>query len=76
MFSAETYKQRRKILKDKLGSGLVLLLGNEDSPMNYKANIYSFRQDSSFLYYFGLDMPHLAGVVDIDNDSMSQSKRS
>ncbi len=68
MFSADTYSQRRKILKEKLGSGLVLLLGNEDSPMNYKANIYHFRQDSSFLYYFGLDMPHLAGVIDIDEN--------
>jgi len=68
MFSADTYSQRRKILKEKLGSGLVLLLGNEDSPMNYKANIYHFRQDSSFLYYFGLDMPHLAGVIDVDEN--------
>jgi len=47
MFSAETYKKRRQILKEKIGSGVVLLLGNEDSPMNYKANIYHFRQDSS-----------------------------
>jgi len=68
MFSAETYKKRRQSLKEKLGSGVVLLLGNEDSPMNYKANIYHFRQDSSFLYYFGLDMPHLAGLIDIEED--------
>ncbi len=68
MFSAETYKKRRQILKEKLGSGVVLLLGNEDSPMNYKANIYHFRQDSSFLYYFGLDMPHLVGIIDIEKD--------
>lgn len=67
MFSAETYTKRRQVLKEKLGSGVVLLLGNEDSPMNYKSNIYHFRQDSSFLYYFGLDMPHLAGVIDIDD---------
>ncbi len=68
MFTADTYVQRRKILKEKLGSGVVLLIGNEESPMNYKANQYPFRQDSSFLYYFGLDLPHLAGVIDIDDD--------
>ncbi len=68
MFSAKTYKERRRTLKERLGSGLVLLLGNEDSPMNYKANIYPFRQDSSFIYYFGLDLPHLAGVIDIDEN--------
>jgi Xaa-Pro aminopeptidase len=68
MFSAATYRHRRQVLKEKLGSGVVLLLGNEESPMNYKANIYRFRQDSSFLYYFGLDMPHLAAVIDIDNN--------
>lgn len=68
MFSANIYKERRQILKEKLGSGLVLLLGNRNSPMNYKANIYHFRQDSSFVYYFGLDMPNLAGVIDIDED--------
>ncbi|MFT5164995.1 MAG: Xaa-Pro aminopeptidase [Saprospiraceae bacterium] len=68
MFSAATYTKRRQALKEKLGSGVVLLLGNEDSPMNYKTNTYHFRQDSSFLYYFGLDMPHLVGIIDIENN--------
>lgn len=68
MFSAATYTRRRQALKEKLGSGVVLLLGNEDSPMNYKGNTYRFRQDSSFLYYFGLDMPHLAGIIDIEKE--------
>ncbi|MHB8055096.1 MAG: aminopeptidase P family protein [Candidatus Aminicenantales bacterium] len=66
MFDAKTYVKRRDLLKKQLGAGLVLLLGNEDSPMNYLDNMYAFRQDSTFLYYFGLDMPGLAAVVDID----------
>ena len=49
-----------------MGSGIILLLGNEESPMNYPDNQYSFRQDSSFLYFFGLDFPSLAAVIDID----------
>jgi len=68
MFDAHTYSQRRTKLRDDLGSGLVLLLGNEESPMNYPANPYPFRQDSSFLYFFGLDYPSLAGVIDADEE--------
>jgi Xaa-Pro dipeptidase len=47
-------------------SGLLLFLGNEDSPMNYKNNTFSFHQDSTFLYYWGLDSPSLAAVIDLD----------
>jgi Xaa-Pro aminopeptidase len=65
MFSTKTYIQRRTLLKNTLKTGLVLLLGNEESPMNYPANTYPFRQDSSFLYFFGLDSPGLAAVVDV-----------
>ncbi len=68
MFSSETYTDRRDRLKDQVGSGLVLIMGNDDSPMNYPDNQYPFRQDSSFLYFFGLDHPGLAGVIDIDGD--------
>ena len=68
MFDARIYSERRKRLKTQVGSGLVLLPGNDESPMNYPANTYHFRQDSSFLYFFGLDQPGLAGVVDIDGD--------
>lgn len=68
MFQASTYKARRQALKAKVGSGLLLFLGNEDSPMNYADNIYHFRQDSSFLYYFGIDQPGLVGIIDADND--------
>ena len=68
MFSSQTYIDRRQRLKDQVKSGLVLLLGNDESPMNYPDNQYPFRQDSSFLYFFGLDYPSLTGVIDIDED--------
>lgn len=68
MFSKETYIARRRALKERLGSGLALLLGNDESGMNYADNTYDFRQDSSFLYYFGLPYAGLAAVIDIDND--------
>jgi Xaa-Pro aminopeptidase len=68
MFEASVYTQRRHRLKEQLGSGLALFLGNDESPMNYPANPYHFRQDSSFLYFFGLDSPGLAGVVDVEGD--------
>ena len=56
-------------MQHAVGSGLVVLLGNEESSMNYKDNLYPFRQDSSFLYFFGIDRPALIGIIDIDNDS-------
>lgn len=68
MFSKETYIQRRQKLAEIVESGLILLLGNDESPMNYADNGYHFRQDSSFLYYFGIDFPGLAAIIDIDND--------
>ncbi len=57
MFEKRTYVRRRKLLKKQVGSGLVLFPGNDESPMNYTANAYPFRQDSSFLYFFGLTAP-------------------
>ncbi|MCQ2174776.1 MAG: Xaa-Pro aminopeptidase [Bacteroidales bacterium] len=69
MFPKETYIQRRAQLKKAIGSGLLIFLGNGESPMNYTDNTYRFRQDSSFLYYFGLDCAGLAAIIDIDNDS-------
>ena len=66
MFEAKIYAKRREYLKKQVPSGLVLLLGNDDSPMNYAANAYHFRQDSTFLYFFGLDTPGLAAVIDVD----------
>lgn len=68
MFAKETYIQRRKRLSELVGSGLVVILGNNDAPCNYPANTYKFRQDSCFLYYFGQEREGLAGVIDIDNN--------
>lgn len=67
MFNRETYISRRQKLKQKISNGIILLLGNVDSPMNYADNTYYFRQDSSFLYFFGLDFQNLAGVIDVES---------
>lgn len=69
MFDKKVYLERRAQLKRSVGNGLVLLLGNEESSMNYRDNLYPFRQDSSFLYFFGIDRPALTGIIDVDNDS-------
>ncbi|MEN6561165.1 MAG: aminopeptidase P family protein [Acidobacteriota bacterium] len=66
MFDRDVYCSRRARLRMLLGQGLALFLGNDESPMNYADNAYRFRQDSSFLYYFGLDTPGLAAVIDLD----------
>jgi Xaa-Pro aminopeptidase len=68
MFDPKIYIQRRKRLQEQIKTGLILLIGNEESPMNYPANTYNFRQDSSFLYFFGLDFPLLAAVIDVDEN--------
>ena len=64
----ETFLRRRAQLKGDMGSGLLLFLGNNEVGMNYADNTYKFRQDSSFLYFFGIDNPDLAAVIDIDED--------
>jgi len=67
LFDQQVYIDRRRVLKQNIGSdGIILLPGNEDSSMNYKDNCYPFRQDSSFLYYWGLDVPMLAAIIDTD----------
>jgi len=66
MFNSDTYIARRQYLKQKISGGLIILLGNVDVPMNYNDNTYYFRQDSSFLYFFGLDFQRLAGVIDTE----------
>ena len=69
MFSKETYVRRRAELKKLVGKGIVVLFGNNEAPYNYPANGYApFRQDSTFLYYFGQHREGLVGVIDIDND--------
>lgn len=68
MFSRETYIQRRQQLRTQISSGILLFLGNEESPMNYQDNAYHFRQDSSFLYYFGISDPGLAAIIDLEEN--------
>ncbi len=67
MFDKQAYTERRLKLRKKIRSGLILIPGNTESPMNYPGNTYRFRQDSSFLYFFGLDLPNLVGVIDIED---------
>ncbi|MDK2909245.1 MAG: Xaa-Pro aminopeptidase [Bacteroidales bacterium] len=67
MFDASVYTQRRNALRSRMNKGIVLLPGNTEAPMNYPANTYHFRQDSNFLYFFGLSQPDLAGLIDLDN---------
>jgi len=69
MFSKETYVSRRATLKKLVKNGIIVLFGNNEAPKNYPANAYfPFRQDSSFIYYFGQHRDGLVGVIDIDND--------
>lgn len=68
MFSKETYMQRRDALKKRLGSGVYLFIGNDEQGMNYEGNTFRYRQDSTFLYYFGLSFAGLSAIIDIDQD--------
>lgn len=66
LFPKQTYVERRHKLCELVGNGLILLFGNNDSPNNYPANVYKFRQDSAFLYFFGQKRDGLVGVIDAD----------
>lgn len=66
MFDKNTYIRRRKELQSKVKNGLLLFLGNNESSMNYPSNTYHYRQDSHFIYFFGIQLDHLAAVIDID----------
>lgn len=63
MFKKESFIERRKKLKKEFKNEIVMFIGNSDSPTTYKDNCYDFIQDSSFLYYFGLNKPNLIGVI-------------
>jgi Xaa-Pro aminopeptidase len=65
MFAKEIYINRRQVLA-KMTNGVILFPGNDYVPMNYRANVYPFRQDSTFLYYFGIDVPGLCALLDTD----------
>ena len=67
MFRSEVYINRREQLRKIMKSGIALFIGNTESPFNYPANTYHFRQDSDFLYFFGLDHPGFAGLIDFDS---------
>ena len=67
MFKSEVYTKRREELHKKVKSGIALFPGNTEAPMNYPDNTYHFRQDSDFLYFFGVDIPGLAGLMDFDS---------
>ena len=69
MFDPAIYRDRRNRLKKDVGSGLILLLGNDEVGMNYAANTYHFRQDSTFLYFFAVDLPGLAALIDVDQNT-------
>lgn len=67
MFDSSVYINRRKALREKVGSGLILILGNNEAPANFPDNTYKFRQDSTFLYFFGHNHPGYAGVIDVES---------
>ena len=74
MFTKEVYIARRKTLVEKMGQcapegkrGIALFVGNVEAAAQYKDNPYKFRQDSSWLYYFGIDEPRYAAIIDLDN---------
>ncbi|WP_454060688.1 aminopeptidase P family protein [Elizabethkingia ursingii] len=68
MFSPQTYQNRRTVLKDHVANGILLFLGNIENPVNFEHNPYYFRQDSNFLYYFGIQEPRIAAIIDIDEN--------
>ena len=73
MFSTDVYVRRRRTLTEKMSSipqgkrGIAIFIGNVEAPQNYRGNDYKFRQESSFLYYWGLDEPGLAAIIDLDS---------
>src|ERR1700748_3373585 len=67
MFDPAIYQARRRALAAALPGALILLPGHGEAPINFRANAYPFRQDGSFRYFFGLDRPGLAGLIDADS---------
>jgi Xaa-Pro aminopeptidase len=68
MFSVPTYQNRRTLLQNQVSNGILVFLGNIENPVNFEHNPYYFRQDSTFLYYFGIQEPRIAAVIDIDEN--------
>lgn len=74
MFSKDVYARRRQTLVAKMADsaaegkrGVALFIGNTEAPAQYKDNCYKFRQDSTWLYFFGIDQPLYAAIIDLDN---------
>ena len=69
MFEKEVYIARRRALTERLAGekGVVLFLGNVEAPAQYKDNCYKWRQDSSWLYFFGIDEPRFAATIDLES---------
>ena len=80
MFAKEVYIRRRRTLLAKMqeagARGIILFVGNAEAPAQYKDNYYKWRQDSSWLYYFGLDEPLMAAILDIDSGTETQIGRA
>ena len=68
MFDKQVYIDRRLELKKNFKNGILLFPGNDEAAVNYPGNTYKFRQDSSFLYYFGIDIPGMTGIIDLDEE--------
>ena len=69
MFEKEVYIARRKALLERLAGekGVAVFLGNVDAPAQYKDNCYKWRQDSNWLYFFGIDEPRFAATIDLES---------
>ena len=68
MFTPEIYKQRREALMSQMKGGVVLFMSNNEASMNYKSNVYRYRQDSSFIYFYGQQLSGLMGIIDLDRN--------
>jgi Xaa-Pro aminopeptidase len=66
LFTSAVYQERRNRLSAAFSTGIALFLSNNESPANYPANTYHYRQDSNFLYFFGLSLPNIVGVIDFE----------
>lgn len=69
LFPAQVYENRRNHFMQSMTGGIVIMPGNNESPMNYPSNTFHFRQDSNFLYFFGLNISNIAAIIDIDSQT-------
>ena len=80
MFAKDVYVNRRRTLLEKMRgageSGVILLVGNAEAPAQYKDNCYKWRQDSTWLYYMGLDDPMYAAILDIPSWALPAPPRT